>query len=117
MIDLDVTAARAFWWEVRKHALRANRFAGSSIVYETQPDERRDHTLAARRVYGRPEEFMVIEAAAGLSTADDLMLEQTLILPSEGMLRAIKIRTGFETIDKYRLEGGVPSWQTPGMIP
>lgn len=116
MLDLDTTAARAFWHAIRKHALRANPFDGS-IIYETQPDERRDHTLAARRVYGIPDEFMVIEAAAGLSTADDELIEQRLVLPNAGMLRAIKIRTGFETIAKYRLEEGVPSWQTPGMIP
>ena len=114
-MDSNPASIRYFWHLVRRHALRANPFAGGCIVYETQPDERRDHTLASRRVYGRPDEFLTIEAAAGLSTPDDVLYEQRLVLPDESTLRSLKIRAGFESLHDRRDEGGVPVWLTPGM--
>ena len=117
ILDSNPAAIRYFWHLVRGNAVRANPYAGGCIVYETKPDERRDHTLAARRVYGDPNEFLVIQAAAGLSTFDDIVHEQRLVLPDAGRLRYLKMKAGFESLSEQRDDGGVPSWLTPGMIP
>ncbi len=48
----------------------------TAIRYHTKPDERFDLTLIARRVYGLPDEWPVIMAAAGLQSIDEPLNEQ-----------------------------------------
>ena len=63
---------------------------GTAIRYHTKPDEKYDLTLVARRVYGLPEEWPVIMAAAGLQSVDEPLNEQLLILPTLAQLQTLK---------------------------
>ena len=67
---------------------------GTAIRYHTKPDERYDLTLIARRVYGLPEEWPVIMAAAGLQSVDEPLNEQLLVLPTLEQLQRLKRNTG-----------------------
>ena len=66
----------------------------TAIRYHTKPDERFDLTLIARRVYGLPDEWPVIMAAAGLQSVDEPLNEQLLILPTLEQLQRLKRNTG-----------------------
>ena len=68
---------------------------GRAIRYQTKPDERFDMTLISRRVYGRPDEFLTVMAAAGLDAVEQALPEQLLILPTEAQLSAIKTSSRF----------------------
>lgn len=74
----------------------------TAIRYYTKPDEIRDITKISQRVYGRRNEYLVIMAAAGLSTIDQPLPEQLLILPTEAQLRNLKLRAGFENDPEKR---------------
>ncbi|WP_039095707.1 hypothetical protein [Gallibacterium anatis] len=74
----------------------------SAIRYQTKPDEIHDITLISQRVYGRRNEYLVIMAAAGLSTFDEPLKEQVLILPTEAQLQYLKQRAGFENNERKR---------------
>ncbi len=66
----------------------------TAIRYHTTPDERFDLTLIARRVYGLPDEWPVIMAAAGLQSVDEPLNEQLLVLPTLEQLQRLKRNTG-----------------------
>ena len=66
----------------------------TAIRYHTKPDERYDLTLVARRVYGLPDEWPVIMAAAGLQSVDEPLNEQLLVLPTLEQLQRLKRNTG-----------------------
>ncbi len=66
----------------------------TAIRYHTKPDERFDLTLIARRVYGLPDEWPVIMAAAGLQSVDEPLNEQLLVLPTLEQLQRLKRNTG-----------------------
>lgn len=68
----------------------------TAIRYQTKPDEIRDITLVSQRVYGSRNEYLVIMGAAGLSTLDEPLLEQLLILPTMDQLRKLKKQAGYE---------------------
>ncbi|HWX02382.1 hypothetical protein [Collimonas sp.] len=68
---------------------------GMAIRYQTKPDERFDMTLISRRVYGRPDEFLAVMAAAGLDCVEQELSEQLLVLPTEAQLLAIKTSSRF----------------------
>lgn len=74
---------------------------GLAIRYETKPDEVYDITKAAYRVYGRMNESLVIQAAAGLDSPELPMTERTLVLPTRDQLRAMKIQAGFDADEIY----------------
>lgn len=95
------TARAMFIREVRKFAVQTPAWA-EAWRYETKPDERTDLTLVAERVYGTRTEFLAIMAAAGLDTCEQLLPEQTLVLPTYVQLQAIKRRTQFLTDDEAR---------------
>lgn len=65
------------------------------IIYETKPDERWDLTLVSRRVYGTPDEFLAVMAAAGLDTVEQELTERRLVLPTREQLRELKRLAGF----------------------
>ena len=109
MIDQDTRAAKSFYREVRKFAESAKPWDGTAIFYETKPDEALDLTLVSQRVYGRRDEFLAGMAAAGLDTVDQPLPQKRIVLPSEGLLIAIKRRVGFESIADLR-EAGAPIW-------
>lgn len=69
---------------------------GTAIRYFTKPDERRDLTLVSRRVYGRVDEFLVVMAAAGLDSVEQILPEQLLVLPNEQQLYQMKLEAGYE---------------------
>lgn len=69
---------------------------GLALRYHTLPDERTDLTLVSRRVYGRPTESLVIQAAAGLDSPEIPMSERALVLPTPDQLRSMKIRAGYD---------------------
>lgn len=75
---------------------------GTATRYQTKPDERSDLTLVSERVYGRRDEYLVVAAAAGLESVEELLPEQLLTLPTEEQLRAIKARAGFVNLDRQR---------------
>jgi hypothetical protein len=79
---------------VSMFAQRQPRWA-ECIVYRTKPDERWDMTLVSRRVYGRPDEFLTIMAAAGLDSVEQELTERTLVLPTARQLQVMKDRAGF----------------------
>ena len=66
----------------------------TAIRYHTKPDERFDLTLVARRVYGLPNEWPVIMAAAGLQSVDEPLNEQLLVLPTLEQLQRLKRNAG-----------------------
>ena len=107
-IDVDSRAAKSFFREIRNFALRTKPWQ-AHVSYETKPDEAHDFTLVSRRVYGRPDEYLAIMAAAGLNHVDDELPQMRLTLPNEGQLQTIKQRTGFESRADYR-EDGKPTW-------
>lgn len=74
----------------------------NAIRYQTKPDEIHNITLVSQRVYGRRNEYLVIMAAAGLSTFDEPLKEQLLILPNESQLSVFKTRAGFENNENKR---------------
>lgn len=67
---------------------------GTAVRYHTKPDEKYDLTLVARRVYGLPEEWPVIMAAAGLQSVDEPLNEQLLVLPTLAQLQTLKRELG-----------------------
>ena len=110
MIDINTRAARAFYAEVRKFAVR-HKPGMEALFYRTQAGyERYDFTLISRMVYGRPDEFLAVMASAGQDTTDDVMTERTLVLPTESQLTQIKMYTGYESRAEFREPGGVPMW-------
>lgn len=66
----------------------------TAIRYHTKPDEKHDLTLIARRVYGLPNEWPVIMAAAGLQSVDEPLNEQLLVLPTLSQLQTLKRQFG-----------------------
>ena len=78
---------------IRQFALETPSWA-TAIRYHTTPDERFDLTLVARRVYGLPDEWPVIMAAAGLQSVDEPLNEQLLVLPTLEQLQRLKRNTG-----------------------
>ena len=78
---------------IRQFALETPSWA-TAIRYHTKPDERFDLTLIARRVYGLPDEWPVIMAAAGLQSVDEPLNEQLLVLPTLEQLQRLKRNTG-----------------------
>ena len=66
----------------------------TAIRYHSKPDEKHDLTLIARRVYGLPNEWPVIMAAAGLQSVDEPLSEQLLVLPTLAQLQTLKRELG-----------------------
>lgn len=108
MTDKDTRAAKSFYREVRTFADTTQPWE-QHVSYQTLPDEMYDLTLVSRRVYGRPDEFLAVMAAAGLDMCDQPLPQRRLTLPTEQQLKAIKQRTGFESRAEYR-EDGAPTW-------
>lgn len=94
-------ATAAFVKAVRAFSLSTPSWA-DAIRYHTKPDERRDLTVIAERVYGNRAEYMAILAAAGLDTLEQIIPEQQLVLPTPGQLMLIKRQTGYLTPDERR---------------
>jgi hypothetical protein len=69
----------------------------TAIRYRTLPDEEFDLTLTARRVYGSRNEWLVIQAAAGLDSPELGMSERDLVLPTTAQLAAMKAQAGYNT--------------------
>jgi hypothetical protein len=65
----------------------------------TRQDEVYSLLRASQRAYGRPEEWMVIQAAAGLDSPEDPMTERELILPTVEKLRQFKRQAGYDDGD------------------
>ena len=78
---------------IRQFALETPDWA-TAIRYHTKPDEKHDLTLIARRVYGLPNEWPVIMAAAGLQSVDEPLNEQLLVLPTLAQLQTLKRELG-----------------------
>jgi len=66
----------------------------TAIRYHSKPDERYDLTLVSRRVYGTPNEWPIIMAAAGLQGVDEPLNEQLLVLPTLEQLQRLKRNVG-----------------------
>ncbi|WP_293000020.1 hypothetical protein [Nevskia sp.] len=86
--------AARLYQSVRDFSIRVPVWA-QAIRYQTLPDERYDLTLVSRRVYGNPDESLVIQAAAGLESTENELLEQLLTLPGPDQLREMKRRAGY----------------------
>lgn len=78
---------------IRQFALETPDWA-TAIRYHSKPDEKHDLTLIARRVYGLPNEWPVIMAAAGLQSVDEPLNEQLLVLPTLSQLQTLKRQFG-----------------------
>lgn len=108
-MDKDTRAARAFYEAVAAFSKQAKPWDGNAIYHAVLPDEKLDPTLISRRVYGRPDEYLAVLAAADVSTFDEEIPYGTLVLPREGKLTAIKRQTNFESLDEQR-DNGAPVW-------
>src|SRR5258708_18203687 len=97
-IETNTSAVAIFYQVVRQYALTTPAWAVVQS-YQTKPDERWDLTLASRRVYGRPDEFLTIMAAAGLDSVEQMLPEQLLVLPSEAQLLDMKNQAKFNNLD------------------
>lgn len=85
--------------EVRKFALTEPVWSGDRQTYFTKPDEYYDLTLVSRRVYGNPDEYIAIAAAAGIDRmTTQKMTERELVLPTKAKLAAIKTALGITTL-------------------
>jgi hypothetical protein len=93
-IETNTSAVAIFYQLVRQYALTTPAWAVTQS-YQTKPDERWDLTLASRRVYGIPDEFLTIMAAAGLDSVEQEMPEQLLILPDAATLKSFKTQAKF----------------------
>lgn len=109
MMEQNTNAARAFFKAVRTFVDGVKPWHTNAIWYDTGPDEVYDLTKVSRRVYGRPDEFLAIMAAAGLDAVEQPLTQRRLVLPNEAELLAIKRRAGFESIPDYR-ENFAPIW-------
>lgn len=89
-------ATAAFIRAVRAFAVQTPDWAPATR-YFTKPDERTDITLIAYRVYGDRSQFVVIFAAAGLDTFEQVVPEQLLVLPNADQLQLLKQQTGYLT--------------------
>lgn len=78
---------------IRQFALETPDWA-TAIRYHSKPDEKHDLTIIARRVYGLPNEWPVIMAAAGLQSVDEPLNEQLLVLPTLSQLQTLKRELG-----------------------
>ena len=78
---------------IRQFALETPDWA-TAIRYHSKPDEKHDLTLIARRVYGLPNEWPIIMAAAGLQSVDEPLNEQLLVLPTLAQLQTLKRELG-----------------------
>lgn len=72
---------------------------GEAVRYFTRPDERFDLMRVSSRVYGRMNESLVVQAAAGLDSPELELSERALVLPTPTQLRAMKIRAGYDGND------------------
>lgn len=102
-IDQQSVAASRFFQMVRDFSARREVWQ-SAIRYQTKPDERTDLTLVSERVYGTREEWLAVQAAAGLDSIEYELGERLLILPTAEQLSIIKSRSGFESIPSRRAE-------------
>jgi hypothetical protein len=75
---------------------------GEAIRYQTLPDERWDMSLVSARVYGRRDEFLTVQAAAGLDSIEYELVEQLLVLPTDTQLTALKAQAKFVNLDVDR---------------
>jgi len=82
-----------FLKRIRKFATETPDWA-TAIRYHSKPDEKHDLTLIARRVYGLPNEWPIIMAAAGLQSVDEPLNEQLLVLPTLTQLQTLKRELG-----------------------
>ena len=112
MIDADTRAAAAFYREVRRFAERAKPWDTNVIFYVTKPDEAYDLSLVSRRVYGRRDEYLAVQAAAGLDSFDQPLPQKRLSLPNEHELTNIKRKTNFESRSALR-QNFAPVWLDP----
>jgi hypothetical protein len=95
------TAGGMFYKLVRDFSQRQKTWA-ECILYETKPDEGLDLTLASRRVYGTPDEYLTIMAAAGLDSFEVRMPAQQLVLPTARQLQELKALAGIATTTAER---------------
>lgn len=109
LIDSNSQAARVFYRKILDYCLNAKYWSGGIITYDVKPDERYDPTLISRRVYNNSEEFLLIMAIAGISSFDEGIEQQQLVLPTMEVIRKIKIESGFESQDALRIKGK-PKW-------
>lgn len=88
------TAAAELVRRVRAFAQTQPEWA-ECLLYQTLPDERWDLTLVSQRVYGTRDEFLAVQAAAGLDSCEQELTERTLVLPTAVQLAGIKALCGF----------------------
>ena len=92
-MDSDLARNRLYRL-VRDFAIQTPSW-GQATRYQTMPDERFDLTTVAKRVYGSRDEFLVIQAAAGLDSCELELTERMLVLPTSGQLAAMKKQAGY----------------------
>jgi hypothetical protein len=108
-VDYYSCGARVFYRLVRDFSLSVAPWDPAAVYHEVMPDERWDLTLVSRRVYGQPDEYLAVMAAAGLDSVDQPLDALRLTLPSPGKLREFKRAARFESRAANR-EAGKPTW-------
>lgn len=105
MIERNTAGAVRLYQLVRDFAVRVKPW-DVAVRYHTKPDERHDLTLVSQRVYGRRDEFLVVQAAAGLDSVEHELGERLLTLPTEAQLQTLKDRAGFANLSRDRRING-----------
>lgn len=95
-IEKNAMACNRFLMLVRDFTARIKPYQ-TALRYEVKPDDVRDLTKISQKVYGNRHEVLVVMACAGLSTVDQPVSIQTLVLPTPQQLKALKARAGFES--------------------
>lgn len=72
-----------------------------AIRYEIKRDELHDIFLPSERAYGTPDEWLVIQAAAGLDSPEYPLTERTIVLPTLARLREMKRQAGYAESEIY----------------
>ena len=89
---------------VRNFAIKAKPWT-QAVRYYTKPDEAYDLTLVSRRIYGTPDEYIAVMAAAGLDSVENGLGAKELVLPTLPMLAAMKARVGYRNTEYSRSNG------------
>jgi nucleoid-associated protein YgaU len=92
---IGMTSSALFRY-IKRAATEAPAWA-NVIRYRTTPGDRFDLMGVSRRIYGTPDEWMVIQAAAGLDSPELPLPEMDLILPTPAQLAAMKAAAGYPT--------------------
>ena len=88
-------ATNRYFLMVRDFAVRTKAWE-PAIRYMTLPDEVYNIMLVSLRVYGTHDEWLTVQAAAGLDSPENELKQGMLVLPTAQQLADMRTRAGFD---------------------